>query len=178
MQHVGGVAVGVQPNLLQPEPHLLDDDPGRICLRDPAVGARHIHDRQIRDAATEGQAASFQVGDRPVGQAAPELIQQARLSDARLTDDPYHLAMPGFHLGQRPAQRCQGMVTADELSQLRPGAQLRSDRHLVQHVAQGPHLRFAAYKPAQRASSQPFNRGSPRPRTGDPKRMNRAAGAW
>ena len=77
MQHIGSVAVGVQPDLLQPEPHPLDDDPGRICIHDPAVGADHIDDGQIRHAAAEGQAAPLQVGDLPGGQAAPELIQAA-----------------------------------------------------------------------------------------------------
>ena len=76
MQHIGSVAVGVQPDLLQPEPHLLDDDLGRVRIHDPAVGADHIDDGQIRHAAAEGQAAPLQVGDLPRGQAAPELIQQ------------------------------------------------------------------------------------------------------
>src|SRR5262245_352138 len=77
LQHIGGVPVSVKTDLLQPEAHLAGDYLRRVCLRDPAVRADDIDDRQVRDAAAIREATSFQIGDLPIRKAAPELIQQA-----------------------------------------------------------------------------------------------------
>src|SRR5262245_34297831 len=77
LKHIGSVSVSVKTDLLQPEAHLAGDYLRRVCLRDPAVHADDIDDRQVRDTAAIREATSFQIGDLPVRKATPELIQQA-----------------------------------------------------------------------------------------------------
>jgi hypothetical protein len=105
VQQVGSVTVRLQPDLLQAETDLVGHRRRRVPILDSAVRPHKIQDRQVRDAAAIGKAASLQVGDVPVAQAASELVQQSRLADAGLTDHPHDLAMPSLHLRERAAQR-------------------------------------------------------------------------
>ena len=62
--------VGLESNLLQPETDLSDHHLRRISFADPAVGADHVDDRHVRDAASVGQTSALQIRHLGLAEAA------------------------------------------------------------------------------------------------------------
>jgi hypothetical protein len=74
MQDVRRMLVGLESNLLQSETDLSDHHLRRISFADPAVGADHVDDRHVRDAASVGQTSALQIRHLGPAEAAAKLI--------------------------------------------------------------------------------------------------------
>ena len=113
LQEIRRALGGVHADLLEAAADLLDDRLRAVRIDDPAVRAQDVEERQVRDGAAVGQAASLDVADvRPQGLA--ELVEQPALAEPRLADDADHLAAPGDGRVEAALQELEIVPAADE----------------------------------------------------------------
>src|SRR6266542_4125149 len=101
VQEIRSIRVRLQPDLLKAETHLLSDQLRLIAVLDATVGAHEIQDWHVRDVSCIRKASAFEVCQRFGSQTASKLVDQSRLTDARLADHTYNLAVASLDLGQR-----------------------------------------------------------------------------
>lgn len=135
----------VRVDLPHPAHGVLDlgDDLGLpVELLDAEVLPELVDERQERDGLAEGDALAFEPGHRlaRLGQPAAEFQQEARLSDAGIARDEYHLPPTGLGRGEALDQSGDFVCPPHEPRQpaLHRGAEARAPEPRAQRLP-GPH---------------------------------------
>src|SRR5215831_12243494 len=172
VQEVRSVRVRLQPDLLKTETHLLGDQVRVIAVLDATVGAHEVQDWHVRDVPCIGQASAFEVCQPLASQTASKLIDQSRLTNARLTDNSHNLAVAGLDLSQRRPQRRQHLLAPDEVTEHRSSIHFGCAGDLFHQVVESAHLPLAPNELAQWPRAQPFDWGAAWPDPNDPKGLD------
>src|SRR5262245_10717116 len=114
MEEIGRRRRGVQSERLKPCVHLDHDDVGRIRLEHSETAPRNVDDRQVGNRAAVREAPSLEVGDPAALEALAELVEETRLPDPWLAQDPDHSCAPFFGTRQDLVQHRQLPLAADE----------------------------------------------------------------
>ena len=146
LQQQGHAGAGVDPQLGQAERGLGLDLGGRVAVRDAAVGAHDVGQRDVGDGRAVGEAAPLQHGEALGGQRAAQLGDDARLAHAGLADDAHDLAAAGCGLGHQLLKGGELALAADEASSGRRAEALqgRAPRPESQHAVRDHGLGPAA----------------------------------
>ncbi len=83
----------IHPGLAQRDAHALAHRRRRVRIRDRARGPEDAEHRQVRRRRAVRHAPGRQTGHRLSGDALAELVEEARLADARLTAEPHDVAL-------------------------------------------------------------------------------------
>ena len=146
LQQQGHAGARVDPQLGEPEGGLGLDLGGRVAVRDAAVGAHDVGQRDVGDGRAVGEAAPLQHGEALGGQRAAQLGDDARLAHAGLGDDAHDLAAAGGGLGHQLLKGGELALASDEASSGRRAEALqgRAPRPEPQHAVRDHGLGPAA----------------------------------
>src|SRR5262249_4425675 len=84
---------------------------------------------QIRGGLAVGDAVALEPGDTLDGEAAAELIEEARLADARLAGDADDVAVSGSGAGKTILEDAQFALPANQLGEAEVGADFETRAH-------------------------------------------------
>src|SRR5260370_4925809 len=90
------VLLDVHRQLLEGQTDFLGDYFGGIGLDNPAIAAKQIEEKPIRDCGTVRNTSSLDPGDSSIGELPVEFRKEPRLADAGLADDADRLAVTVF----------------------------------------------------------------------------------
>ena len=122
-EQVGQRALHLDPEPLEALAELGGHRGRPVGLADEAGGAEDLQHRQERDRRAVGETVALDVGDRRPAEPLPELVEQPRLADARLPDDPHDLAAPGASRGQAAVEEVELLPAPHEAGHLALDAQ-------------------------------------------------------
>ena len=118
--------VGVEVETGERPPHLVGDEIERVHLGDAARGADEVDDGQERRSDAVGHALAREIRHLAGRQALAKLVEQARLADAGLADDPHETALPAHGELQMPGQELQLRGAPDEAGHASAGSKPRA----------------------------------------------------
>jgi hypothetical protein len=116
-QQIGRVLVRRSAGLTQTLIEFGDHCLGTIRAGQAAELPQEATYRPVGRGLIIGQTVPLQIFHRSIAEGACKLIQQPRLADAGLADDPHHLPLARLDLGQECLQRCQFTSTSNKWTQ-------------------------------------------------------------